>query len=89
MRKRSSQRHKHASDIAPTQTDIPYTSSHRYHADVQPKIKVRHTDAFITFVTDENQNSTQSTQTNASRKDAGMEIKLVTKTRQDKFGTQT
>ena len=89
MRKRSSQRHKHASDIVPTQTDIPYTSSHRYHADVQPKIKVRHTDAFITFVTEENQNSTQSTKTNASRKDAGMESKLVTKTRQDKSGTQT
>ena len=30
-------RHRLISDIFPTQTDIRYTSSHRYHADVQPK----------------------------------------------------
>lgn len=71
-------RHRLIGDIFPTQTDIRYTSSHRYHAD-----------AFITFVTDANQNSTQSTKTNASHKHEGVESKLVTQTRRDKFGTHS
>ena len=76
LRKCSSHRHRLVGDILHAQPGIHYPSSHRYHADVQPKTENQ---SWATRHTDANQISTQSTKTNASHKHARMESKLFTR----------